>query len=428
MRIYQIAQPEDLLKVNLVRLRGSLREAAARYEKMADRRIDPAFIDAVLAACATSVDNPAVRAWSHTISQLQGFGDGGDPVPHSSAVGHLEADSPRAARLLELLAWEISAEELSSKGAFTLTLPAAPPTTLAVGNRGSIVRESIWPTAGVWTLQRRAHAISLHREQQNCAADTVRFVPPLVLQGVGIDAVVALHQPSLTNRDFQDFPIVRSRAFGEEWGARVVTAAEAVARYSIPAGTVVRTLVRAVLPLVCGEQAIGSASRESALGLVFLPSTGDIDQLAECVLHEAMHQLLFRIEECGGLFTNDTRGDEAFYSPWRTDPRPLRMTLHGAFVFTAVADLYLCDLAPSLLGVDAAECHHRAYHRAEQVRVALDVVRRHATLTRFGEVVASAISLDLESICRRVEPAVADRRQVDTQIERHREKHGHYLR
>lgn len=428
MKIYSIAKPEDLLHANLVRLRRTLSEDAANYMQMAEGCVDPSFVTAVNHACETADDEPSVRAWSHTMDRLRPFLQGVDAVPNSSAVGHLEADSPHSARLLELLSWEICAAVLPSEGGATLTLPSAPPRILPVGRRGSVILDSMWPTTETWTLQLRDNSIELRRSQTHTKSEDSGWISPLLLRGHGIDAVIPLHQPSLTNRDFQDFPIVRSQAYAVHWGARVISAADALAQYSVWAGSLTRAFVRSILPLVCGDHAIGSASRESALGLVFLPSTEALDQLAECLLHEAMHQYLFRIEECGGVFTDASPVEEVFYSPWRSDSRPLRMTLHGAFVFAAVADLYLWPLAPSALGISDSECHRRAYHRIEQVRVALQIVRRHGTLTRFGEVVANAVEADIATIRDHVAPSAVDRESVDSTIATHLERYGEYVR
>jgi HEXXH motif-containing protein len=428
MRLYSIAKPEDLLLANAVHLRRTLREDAAGYAQMADGRVDSSFITAVSQACDMAADQPGVRAWSHTIDRLRPFREGRDVVPHSSAIGHLDADSPNVGRLIELLGWEICGAALPDSGEATFALPGAPPRVLPVGRCSSLLMESHWPTTGTWTLTLKGGEVELRGNQGSTERAVNGWLSPLVFRSRGLDAVVPLHQASLTNRDFQDFPIVRSRLYAEEWGIRIATSADTLLRYSASAGAITRAFVSSILPLVCGDDAIGSASRESALGLIFLPATDAIDQLTECLLHEAMHQYLFRIEECGAVFTDAITPDEKFYSPWRSDPRPLRMTLHGAFVFAAVADLYLWQQAPSALGIAVSECHRRAYHRSEQARVAIDIVRRHSELTRFGKVVVDAIDVDLATLRDRVSPGAEDRSDVNDQISSHLEKYGEYVR
>jgi HEXXH motif-containing protein len=226
------------------------------------------------------------------------------------------------------------------------------------------------------------------------------------------------------NRDLQEYPIVRSRAYAAIWASAVVRAADVINHYSKFAAACVDSFVRCVIPLVGSDEVIGSASREDALGMIYLPAVTRLDQLTECLLHETMHQYLYRIEECGDLFSSDTDSRDAYYSPWRTDARPLRMTLHGAFVFAAVAHLYLWNEAHSALELDAGECARRAYYRAKQVRLALDVVRRHAKLTKFGMAVIEAVNEDSLAIMEKVRPATKDRVSADELIGAH---FGHHI-
>ena len=222
--------------------------------------------------------------------------------------------------------------------------------------------------------------------------------------------------------------MVRSGAYADAWAPVLRLAADAISEYSQRAAACVREFVRCVVPLVGGEDVIGSASREQALGLVFLPGSDRPDQMTECLLHETMHQYLFRIEECGDLFTADTDVSESYYSPWRTDPRPLRMTLHGAFVFAAVADLYLWEAAPQVFRLDRRECIRRSYHRARQVRQALDTILRNARLTRFGQVVVETVEHDLAAIFDTADPSGDDRAAVDAMLTEHSQRYVAYAR
>lgn len=60
--------------------------------------------------------------------------------------------------------------------------------------------------------------------------------------------------------------------------------------------------------------------------------------MAECLVHEASHNLLYALSR-DHEFTN-IDCDIYFYSPWRPDPRPPEGLLHACFVFCNVIDMY----------------------------------------------------------------------------------------
>jgi hypothetical protein len=104
------------------------------------------------------------------------------------------------------------------------------------------------------------------------------------------------------------------------------------------------------------------------------------------------------------------------------------MTLHGAFVFVAVADLYLWEDVPAVFRTDSGECVRRAYHRAKQVRLALDIVLRNARLTRFGTAVIDAIEHDVASVFGRTETTAKDCATINALVTAHSERYAAYAR
>ena len=153
-------------------------------------------------------------------------------------------------------------------------------------------------------------------------------------------------------------------------------------------------------------------------------ATDQFDQLVECLLHEAMHQLLHRIEECGTLFEHGT-DEERYYSPWRSDPRPLRMVLHGAFVFTAGADLY-AKSKPENLQLNMNAHIDRAYLRSQQAVAALKTVKKYAHLTRFGQVIVEATEQMLNALTLDL-PVSSQRYAIDDTLSQHRHDYAHYM-
>lgn len=430
MRLYTIAHPNDLLQATERRLRQRLLEAGKQYFDLSAARIDQTFKDAVMSAVAAAPDRPPIRAWLHTISQLSHLHASRQLVPYSSLLGHLSADGPSVGRLFELLGWEALGAAFNRCGNASFELPAAPPCILPMGEFGAFSVGEQWPIDGRWSMSIIDGVARLTGPSfaASSLAPEPAWTSNIHLASAGIDATIPLANPSLMNRDFQEFPMVRSRRYATAWAPTVMRAVEAIQNYSPFAVACTRAFVTSIVPLVGGDDSIGSASREDALGLIFLPASNAFDEVTECLLHETMHQYLFRIEECGALFSVDTDTSERYYSPWRSDPRSLRMTLHGAFVFVAVADFYLWDDAPMVFEIDRRECLRRAYHRAKQVRIALDVVRRHARLTRFGSVVIDAVEQDAVSIFDRSAPSHDDCASVDAMLMAHSRQYASYSR
>src|SRR5579872_1052481 len=343
VKLYSIALPSELSLATSIKFRQRFAEALDQYTGLSASRIGPAFRDSIERAAATVPDSPAARAWTHTVNCLAHPHAKQQPVPYSSLVGHLDADGPTVGRIFELLGWEALGATSNVEDSSAFELPSAPPKLLPIKEWGAFIVGEHWPTPAIWRLSFADGLACVEGPQfrASSAASESAWMSNIHISSAGINACVPLTNPALVNRDFQEFPMVRSRAYAAAWASVVRRAAEIINCYNRSAAACVEAFTRCVVPLVGGDDTIGSASREEALGLVFLPASSCIDQVTECLLHEAMHQYLFRIEECGGLFTPETEEGERFYSPWRSDPRPLRMTLHGAFVFLAVADLYL---------------------------------------------------------------------------------------
>jgi HEXXH motif-containing protein len=430
VKLYSIALPDDLAHASALRFRTQLAKAIDQYYELSKSQVDPVFHEALTRAAGVARDAPSMRTWVHMISSLAHPTAVQQQVPNSSLIGHLSADGPSVARLFELIAWEGLGAALDTSGNVSFDLPSPPPSHFPIGELGAFEVDECWPLSGQWRLSARQNLVSLRSPRFAATASNADSAWKLNvrLSGIGIDAVVPIETPALMNRDFQDYPMVRSRTYASQWARSVVMAAEVISSYNENAAACLRSFIRCAVPLVGGDDIIGSASREEALGLVFLPGSDLLDQITECLLHEAMHQYLFRIEECGELFTAETDIQERFYSPWRSDPRPLRMTLHGAFVFVAVADLYLWENAPIALMLDKGECIRRAYHRAKQVRLAIDIVRRNAQLTRFGKVVIDAIEYDLASVFDRSNPTTDDSASIESLLAAHSDRYAAYAR
>lgn len=87
-----------------------------------------------------------------------------------------------------------------------------------------------------------------------------------------------------------------------------------------------------------GRAAVVSATVNDACGAMALTRPPDRTAFATTLLHEFQHSKLGALIDLTPLHHTDS--ETVFYSPWRTDPRPLRGLLHGAYAYLALVDFW----------------------------------------------------------------------------------------
>lgn len=98
----------------------------------------------------------------------------------------------------------------------------------------------------------------------------------------------------------------------------------------------ISSCVRTLVPLrTRGER---SATSPDAFGSIALTTPRTGRELAATLVHECQHGILNAVHQLVELY--DSADTSWYYSPWRTDPRPVHGLLHGAFAFLAVADFW----------------------------------------------------------------------------------------
>ncbi|MDC1295710.1 HEXXH motif-containing putative peptide modification protein [Myxococcota bacterium] len=112
--------------------------------------------------------------------------------------------------------------------------------------------------------------------------------------------------------------------------------------------------------------------------------------MAECLVHEASHHLLYEVARSCELIRPEAC-DATWYSPWRPDARPLSGLLHASFVFCQIINLYgylaqrpdakEADLARQRLGAELA-----------RQRVALSTLAQSGGLTEDGAALVTAMT------------------------------------
>jgi HEXXH motif-containing protein len=100
-------------------------------------------------------------------------------------------------------------------------------------------------------------------------------------------------------------------------------------------------------------------------GVIFLSDSPAPLVLAEAIIHEYHHQLLFLQSAAHDLLIG---GDEAaYYSPWRDDARPLEMLLHALYVFTGVVGFL--RRIEDIPGIDMGVARGRREYIAHQLQL-----------------------------------------------------------
>ena len=112
--------------------------------------------------------------------------------------------------------------------------------------------------------------------------------------------------------------------------------------------------------------------------------------IADLLVHEGSHGLLFGFSAAGGLTSNS--GEQRYASPLRSDPRPIDGIFHGCFVATRV-HLLMSRLLDSgrLTADEAKQAVERRDFNGNAARTALDVLAENAKPTELGEQILDVV-------------------------------------
>jgi hypothetical protein len=170
----------------------------------------------------------------------------------------------------------------------------------------------------------------------------------------------------------------------ENWDSNFIKALEIVRSVNLQLLYDINPLVKNILVIESQGESHGSMSPKSIMGSVFLPEIDDSTLISECFIHECLHQYLYRLEHVSNFFENNDGLEEFYYSPWKDEPRPLIMVLHGAFVFTGVIMFYIelskKDLPAKFINL----FKERIIYRYTQVNIAINVLKNNNKFTKFG--------------------------------------------
>ena len=120
--------------------------------------------------------------------------------------------------------------------------------------------------------------------------------------------------------------------------------------------------------------------------------------LAEVLVHEFGHNLLYGLMEVYGIFAEDCPKEQVFYSPWRPDARPLVGVLHAVYKFERVAEFYRRLLQKDSSNVAYRERYSLILGRLERgLRVLAESAKFNAEGTVFFESLVRGVKKQRES-------------------------------
>lgn len=209
---------------------------------------------------------------------------------------------------------------------------------------------------------------------------------------------VPINLPEILRMKFGDWKEFESSIKYDQWEINFSKSIELIEKINPELITSINLLIENILVVYSQDNSHGSMSPKNIIGTVYLPDIDDFTLLAECLIHETLHQYLYRLEHCASLFVENEGIEEIYYSPWKDEPRPLIMVLHGAFVFTGVILYYqqLCEknIIPDMI----EEFKIRLSKRHVQVSVSVEVLLKNNKLTGFGSQIVEIIQENLREV------------------------------
>lgn len=390
---------------NQLALTASKKILEIKARDLVDRFVEVFEVDDSLASLLHRLpgtrDTPKFRHWlavarSMVRSRLQGL----DPEPQF--IAHFVVDSLGASRLAQL--HSLRGVELLVDDA----IAERKKLTVDLDDVLAPIKFHIW---GLGTLSPRDQRLGIHLQIDEEGSLSGRFgdmafnaaelsdstyvgdfVSDVHVTTDAGTALLASNIQGLGDAYHSNAPVIRGAAALKEWAPVLERAVNILASLDKEVASDCLDLSKAICPLHCGGTSFGSSSPADVIGLVFLPGVVEHLDVMECLLHESLHQKLYHAEEGSPLFTDENGDEEIYYSPWRPDARPLRMLVHGAYVFTGVAQMWKAIAETSANDDQRDKTLFHVHYRSGQARRALDVVEKYGMPTAFGETVISIIA------------------------------------
>ncbi len=198
--------------------------------------------------------------------------------------------------------------------------------------------------------------------------------------------------------DYDSWKVFKSEESYIEWADNFKKAVDLVDSVDNQSLTTIGMIIKYMLVLQSQGDSHGSMSPQNVTGTIFLPDTKDYTLIAECLVHEGLHNYLYRLEHCQPIFSKNEGVVEKYYSPWKDFARPLTMLIHGAFVFTGVIIFYNDLIKRNIIDGYGDTFEDRIVYRLKQVYLAIDVLEKNNHLTDFGKSILLLMKDSLDEI------------------------------
>jgi len=320
----------------------------------------------------------------------------GMPDPREALTRHL-ADFKRYVLALHC----VSGEDCDFTRPLEVTLPfAIPATRWSLTGKGSAQIHGLVDGYLKVSYQSRTDRLPLKlRPSSDPTTLTIDECPMATHEGY--ELLLQPHAFNLPGLDFVEPVLDVGHGYQLEHARLVEQALSLIDRYQPEAYSQFRSLMRhiALKPLRKGGYTNSSHSDlpgASVCGVVHEPY-----ELADGLIHEFYHNRLFFIEEIAPFFSDsaDALENSGYYSPWRTDLRPLHGILHALYVYLPLCRFWLqVYLGAEVAGMRLNYVRDRLVRIPLQLRIAIHQVARHAQFSDFGMMLFEQLKKDVAGL------------------------------
>lgn len=235
--------------------------------------------------------------------------------------------------------------------------------------------------------------------------ETDRWSPLRQLRSTADGLTIALYLDDIDPYRGRHLPPVADRLAADEvshWGRQLDEAWAAIVRRQPDEARALSAGMAALVPLKHDPRAPSvSATAKHAVGAMGVTRPHTPDALAEALVHEHRHSLLWAILDVVQLV--DDESPALLYAPWRSDPRPALGLLHGAFAFLGLLRYWAAGSTPGGVDSQRSAAFELALWR-QGVRTAIDQLTEPALLTPQGRALIEGMRSSLAEMETRAVP------------------------
>lgn len=320
----------------------------------------------------------------------------GMPDPREALTRHL-ADFKRYVLALHCL----SERDCAFTRPLQVTLPfAIPATRLSLTGKGSAQIHALVNGYLEISHEGRTQRLPLTTPSSaNPVSLTIEECP--VVSHEGYELLLQPHGFNLLGLDFVEPVLKVGHAYQREHAHVVAQALSLLDRYLPDTYAQFRSVMRyiALKPLLTGGYT--NSSHSDLPGAFVCGIVHEPYELADGIIHEFYHNRLFFIEEIAPFFSDsaDALENRSYYSPWRSDLRPLHGILHALYVYLPVCRFWLqVSLGGEVAGMRLSYVHDQLVRIPLQLQIAVHQLSRHARFTDFGRAVFEQLKKDVADL------------------------------